>query len=107
MTFLHNNCVFDIWSLEYKNNKSEFLKKWRFSWKIKPYSILDKALNLDWVKSSVFRITYRGNLKIKPNDRIDILGWVFKWKYSVKDVNNYEWIIIKTTKIIITKIEND
>ena len=104
MTFLHNNCIFDIFSLKYLNNKSSFEKVWVWKWKIKSISLQESAFNLTEVKWEAYKVTCKWDLEISANDKIEIKKWRFIWKYSVKEVKKYEWIKLNTTKILVVKI---
>ncbi len=107
MTFLHNNCEFEIYSLEYENNKSRFVQTWISIWKIKPLWLQDKTFNLTEVQEDTYKITIKNHIDININEKIKVISWNYLWEYSVKEVKKYEWIKLKTTKILITKINHD
>lgn len=104
MTFLHNNCVFDIFSLKYLENKSSFEKVWVWEWKIKPISLEWNIFNLSEIKWEAYKITCKWDLKISINDKIEIKKWRFAGKYSVKEVKKHNGIWFKTIKFLAVKI---
>lgn len=104
MTFLHNNCEFEISSLEYLENKSSYKKIWKYFWKIKPISLEWNWFNLTEVKWEMYKITYNWNLDLRWNEKIEILNSRFAWIYKVKEIRKHDWIKLKTTKILIFKV---
>lgn len=104
MTFLHNNCNFELMNLKYFDEKSRFEKVWEFSWKIKPISLQDNSFSLTEVKWETFKITYFWDLDLIWNERINITFWKFAWKYSVKEFRKHLGLYLQTTKILIVKI---
>ena len=104
MTFLHNNCIFDIFSLKYLWEKSSFEKIWEFSGKIKPLNLEWSSFNLTEVKGEAYKVTCTKDLEISINDKIEIKNWSFIWKYSVKEVKKHYGIKLKTIKILVVKI---
>lgn len=103
MTFLHNNCIFSVFSLEYIENKWTYKRIWDFSWKIKPLSLEGSWFNLTEIKWESYKITCIWDLNLKWNEKIEILKWRFSWTYSVKEIKKHEWIYLKTTKILVVK----
>ncbi|RKW24864.1 hypothetical protein D8B46_00585 [Candidatus Gracilibacteria bacterium] len=104
MTFLHNNCIFDIFSLKYLNNKSSFEKTGSFSGKIKSVSLQDNSFNLSDIKGEVYKITLYGDLELLGNERIEVLEGKFIGKYLVKEFRKHKGIKLSTTKILVVKI---
>lgn len=104
MTFLHSKTNFEIFRLNYVWNKSSFEKVWEFKGKMKPVWLEDKTFNLANIQGDVYKMTFMWNLDFIWNERIEIKNGIYTWKYNLKDFKDFEWIKMKTQKLLLVKI---
>jgi len=105
MTWLHKDTKWTIKRLftdaDWNSSPTEIY--WDLEGHFKKIDETDTTFDVSNIEWSAYKFTIKSEVDIKPSDRIIIREWKYIWEYSVQDFMYWDWLALKTTKILVVK----